>query len=129
MALNVTMENDGILRIRISGDMDKVQVDHLKNELSLFLDAATDENPLNSIIIPENIGKLSYYARRFFTEVNQDTRVGMLSIINPPRAVRILGKFIVKATKSDKFRFFSEEDEAVEWIKSKSLSINHHLEL
>jgi hypothetical protein len=128
MALYVTMENDGILRIRISGDMDKVQVDHLKNELSPFLDAATNENPLNSVIVPENIGKLSYYARRFFAEVNQDSRVGTLAIINPPRAVRILGKFIVKATKSDKFTFFSEEAEAVEWIKSTSLSINHQID-
>ena len=129
MAITVTMENDGILRIKISGEMDKVQVDYLQDEIAPFLDAATDENPLNSIILPENIGKLSYYARRFFAEVIQNTKVGMLAIMDPPRAVRILGRFIFTATKSEKIRFFSNETEAVEWIKSKSLSVKHHMEI
>jgi hypothetical protein len=129
MAITVTMENDGILRIKISGEMGKVQVGYLQDEIAPFLDAATDENPLNSIILPENIGKLSYYARRFFAEAIQNTKVGMLAIMDPPRAVRILGRFIFKATRSEKIRFFTNETEAVEWIKSKSLSVKHHMEI
>jgi hypothetical protein len=119
MAHSITMENDGILRIRLSGNVDQVQVKHLKADLEIFLAAATQENPLNSIIFPENIGKLSHNARKFFAEVNRDTRIGMLAIMNPPRPIRILSRFISKATKGENINFFSNETEAVAWIKSK----------
>jgi hypothetical protein len=118
MALEVIMEDDGILRIKISGDMDKVAVDHLQREIKPFLEAATQESPLNNIIFPENIGKISYTARRFFTDLNLSSKFGKVAIVNPPRSVRVLGKFVLKATNRNNIGFFENEEQSISWIKS-----------
>jgi hypothetical protein len=118
MALEVNMGDDGILRIKISGDMDRFAVEHLQREIVPFMDAATQENRLNNIIFPENLGRISYAARRFFTDLNHNPRYGMVAIVNPPRAVRVLGRFILKATQRDNLDFFENEEQAISWIKS-----------
>ena len=118
MALEVTMEDDGILRIKISGDMDRVAVDNLRREIKPFIEAATAENPINSIIFPENTGRISYVARRYLTDLNHNSHYGKVAIVNPPRAVRVLGKFISKATNRDNIGLFDNEEESISWIKS-----------
>jgi hypothetical protein len=118
MALEVFMEDDGILRIKISGNMDKVTVDNLQREIKPFMEAATPEKPLNNIIFPENIGKISYAARRYFTDLNHNSQYGKVAIVKPPRAFRVLGKFVLKATNRNNIGFFENEAQSISWIKS-----------
>jgi hypothetical protein len=118
MALEVTMEDDGILRIKISGDMDKAAMDNLQREIKPFMEAATPENPLHNIIFPENMGRISYAARRYFTDLNHNSQYGKVAIVNPPRSVRVLGMFVSKATNRDNIGFFEDEEQSISWIKS-----------
>jgi len=118
MALEVIMEDDGILRIKISGDMDKVAVDNLQREIKPFMEAATPESPLNNIVFPQNMGKISYAARRYFTDLNNNSQYGKVAFVNPPRAMRVLSKFILKATNRDNIGFFDNEEQSISWIKS-----------
>ena len=120
MALDVIMGDDGILRIKISGDMDKVAVDNLQRELKPFIEAATPKNPLNNIIFPKNMGRVSYAARRFFTDLNHNPQFGKAAIVNPPRVVRVLGRFVLKATNRKNIDFFENEEQSISWIKSKA---------
>lgn len=119
MAITIKMGDDGILRMHISGNLDNVQVKKLRREITPFLEASTPEHPLNTISTTEKIGKVSFASRKYFTEINSHPCMGLLAILNPPRVVRILGKFIVMATKRDNINFFSDEAEAIAWIKSK----------
>ena len=81
--------------------------------------ASTAENPLNNILDTSRIGKFSSAARKFFTEINKDTRYGKVAMVNAPRVARVLSKFVIKATGRDNIRFFENEEEAVNWVKQK----------
>lgn len=118
MAITIKMGDDGILRMHISGDMDNVQVKNLQREITPFLEASTPEHPLNVISTTGEIGKVSFASRKYFAEINKHPCMGLFSILNPPRVVRILGRFIIAATKRDNIKFFSDETEAIAWIKS-----------
>jgi len=118
MALELIMGDDGILRTRISGEMDKITVDQFQREIEPFLEAATQDKPLNNILFPENLGRISYEVRRYFTGLNHNPRYGMVAIINPPRPIRVLSNFILKATRRENINFFDDEEQALSWIKN-----------
>ena len=118
MAHELNMEDDGILRISLSGDLDKSVIENLRQDYSTYMAASTQENPLNNVIFASQLCKISSSARRFFAELNQDTRYGLVAFIDAPRRARVLSKFILKATKRDNIQFFGDEEEALSWIKS-----------
>ena len=119
MAHELTMHNDGILRTTIAGDLDRSVVDTLQGDYQPFLEASTPAVPLNNILFPERVGRISSNARRFFTELTNDPRFGSAAIVSPPRRVRVLGKFILKATGRENIHFFENEAEALDWLKSR----------
>lgn len=119
MAHELKMGEDGILRITISGDMDKSIVEIFQRDYYPFLEASTQENPLNNLIFSGRLGKLSSAARRFFTQLNHDPRYGMVALVDPPRRARVLGRFILKATNRDNINFFDSEEQALTWLKSR----------
>lgn len=119
MAHELTMNNDGILRTAISGDLDRSVIDTLQGDYQSFLEASTPAVPLNNILFTERVGRISSTARRFFTELTNDPRFGFAAIITPPRRVRVLGKFILKATGRENINFFNNEEEALNWLKSR----------
>jgi hypothetical protein len=123
MAHTIEMGNDGILRVALSGDLERSLVENLKKDYSPFILAATPQNPLRTIIFMESLGKLSSAARNYITELSADPRGGAIAFINPPRRARVLGKFIHKATGKDNIQFFENEAQAVEWLKSHNVFI------
>jgi hypothetical protein len=114
------MGEDGFLRIKLSGDLDGSVIENFRQDYIPFLDASTDENPLNSMVDAHQIGKISSTARKFFTNLNHDPRYGLVALIGAPRAARVLGKFILKATNRDNINFFDNEEDAVIWLKSRA---------
>lgn len=120
MANEVVMGKDGFLRITLSGDLDRGNIEMLRQDYSPFLEASTPEIPLNNVLFAHNAGKMSSAARRYFTDLNLDPKYGFLAIVNPPRRVRVLAKFILKATGRKNIAFFEDEKKAIEWLKEKS---------
>jgi hypothetical protein len=120
MAHTIQMGNDGILRVTLSGNLERGMMDNLQRDLSVFVTASTAESQLRSIFFVESLGKISSAARQYFTEFCGDQRVGPIALINPPRRAKVLGKFIHKATGRNNIMFFEEEPQAVTWIKSEN---------
>jgi hypothetical protein len=123
MAHTIVMGNDGILRVSLSGDLERSLVENLKKDYSPFILAATPQNPLKTIFFMDSLGKLSSAARNYITELSADPRGGMIAFINPPRRARVLGRFIHKATGKNNIQFFENEAQAVEWLKSNNVFI------
>jgi hypothetical protein len=112
------MREDGILRGYISGNLDDALLSELQVQVLPFLDSSTPENPFHVILFPENVKKVALSSRRYFSEINNHPGMGKIAVVNPPRIMRILGRFIEIASRNENMGFFSEEDEAAAWIKS-----------
>lgn len=119
MPHELIMGEDGILRTTIAGDLDRSVIDRLSEDYQPFLEAATASNPVNNLLHTARVGKLSSAARRFFTELTGDSRFGFAAIIDPPRRVRVLGKFILKATGRENISFYQSEEKALLWLKAR----------
>lgn len=118
MAFNITMEDDGILRISLSGIFDKFDAESLSRKLDPFIDASTENDPINIIFSPELIEKLTSKGRKYLTDLHKDSRIGNSAIINPPRSILVLVRFIMQATNKENIAFFDDEASAYQWIKS-----------
>ncbi|HKJ26270.1 MAG TPA: STAS/SEC14 domain-containing protein [Anaerolineales bacterium] len=118
MTFMIQMEQDGILRIHLEGDITQGIVKSFKREYTPYVDASTAEIPLKNLLYLENLGSISQAARHFLTELNQDPRYGMAAFVSPPRKARVLGQFIQKATGRDNIQFFNNETEALSWLKN-----------
>ena len=117
MTHELNMADNGILRITISGDLDRSMLEPLRKDYQPFLDASTVENPLNNLMFTENLGKISSAARKYLTDLNKSPKYGLVAFVNAPRRVRVLGKFILKATNRKNLKFFESEEQALEWLK------------
>ena len=117
MTFEIKMGPEGILRIRMDGDLDNGFVENFRREYSPYINASTPENPLQNIFFFQNLEKLSIMLRRYLTDLNQDPRFGFSAFVQPSRRARILGQFILKSTKRDNIRYFKNETEAVAWLK------------
>ena len=117
MSFKIKMAQDGILRVQLEGDLTQGLIESFKRDYSPYVEASTREIPLNNIIYMENLGTLSYEARQYLTELLKDERYGLAAFINPPRKARVLGQFIQKATGRHNIRYFTNEKEALSWLK------------
>ena len=118
MAFKINMEQDGILRIHLEGDLTQGNVESFKREHLPYVEASTSEIPLKSIIFVEHLGRLSSSARHYLTDLNRDPRYGFAAYVQPSRRARVLGEFIKKATGRDNIKYFKNETDALTWMKS-----------
>jgi hypothetical protein len=125
MPTRIHMPNDGILRAALEGDLGRAEIEIFRREYTPFLQAATADHPLNMIAETAKLGRLSSAARQYFTEINHDRRTGLIAILNPPRAARVLSRFINKATGRNNIQFFESEEDAVAWVREHSRRRTH----
>lgn len=120
MVHSLQMGEDGILRIELDGDLDRASINAFIKDLTPFLNAATENEPVHVINNTSKTKKYSTTARKKLTELNRDLRFGNQAIIGANRAARVLAGFILKATGRENFSFFTSEKEALEWLQSKN---------
>lgn len=118
MTFKINMEQDGILRIHLEGDLNHGNVESFKREHMPYVEASTSDLPLKSILFVQHLGRLSSSARQYLTDLNKDPRYGFAAYVQPSRRARVLGQFITKATGRDNIKYFNNETEALTWMKS-----------
>ena len=116
MTVEIKMGLDGILRVKLSGDLDTSMVESLRREFSPYVDAATSESPLKCILSFHQLGMMSFATRRYLTELNQDPRYGAAAYLKPPRKAKVLAQFIQKGSNRENISFFETEQDAIEWL-------------
>ena len=114
---NMRMGDDHILRVAFVGDTGERGAQAFIEALGPFLEATTETEPLYAILDATRAGKLSAKARNIFFGLNRDSRVGQVAVIGTRRYLRVLGSFILKATRRDNIGFFDTEEQAIAWLK------------
>lgn len=125
MSYKMNIAQDGILRISFVGDLDESEMISFAKDIHLYLEAATEAEPVHSIMQVNQIGRISVSARKRFIDLNRDNRFGYLACVGDNRSFRVLSKFMSKAAKRDNIRFFSEEHNALSWLNYIHSQKNH----
>lgn len=120
MGIRLTMPNDGILRAVFEGDVGRAEIEVFRRDYGAFLQAATPQRPVHMVAEVSRMGSMSSAARKYLTEINHDRRTGLIALLNPPRAARVLSQFINKATGRNNIQSFNEEQDAIAWIREHS---------
>ena len=115
---DMKMGDDGILRVAFIGDTGKQAAEAFIKALEPFLQAASETKPLCAIMDSTQGGKLSVKGRKLYFDLNRDPRVGRVAVLGSNRYRRVLGQFILKATRRDNIRFFDLEQEAIAWLQA-----------
>ena len=118
MPFDVTMGQDGILRVELSGDLSNGIVETFRRELTPYVEAATSSQPLKYILLMDQVSQLSPAIRHFLTDLSKDQRLGKTAFVHPSRKARVLGQFMRKAAGPDKVDFFDQEQEAIIWLRN-----------
>lgn len=118
MSFEIKMGPEGILRIKLSGNLDNGIVETIRREYSPYVDASTQENPLFNMFFLTDLERLSSSIRHYFIELNRDPRYGYSAYVKPSRRAKVLGQLIQKATRREKIQFFDQETEAIQWLQS-----------
>lgn len=109
---------DNFLRSFFTGTVDDSAIDEFLVNVEPYLSQATGQKPLHFLVDASGEGGWSFNARRRFTKLFEDDRLGRVAIINADRFTRIVATFLMKATgREDSVRFFTAEDEALAWLK------------
>ena len=119
MTFEIKMGLEGILRIKLSGNLDNGIVENFRREYSPYVDASTPENPLYNLFYLQELGRLSYPIRQYLINLSQDPRYGLSAYVKPSRRAKILGQLIQKATQRENVKFFEVETDAIEWLQLK----------
>ncbi|KAA3643458.1 MAG: STAS/SEC14 domain-containing protein [Chloroflexi bacterium] len=120
MAYQIKMGTDGILRASFFGDVDEFDMDGYWRDLRPYLDAATQDAPVQ--LITETSGARSYTteARHNLTSINKDPRIGRTAVLGANQITRVLVRFIHKASQRENMRLFDQEQEAIHWLKQQN---------
>jgi hypothetical protein len=114
------MRDDGVLWLAQIGDVDEEDMEAFLDELTPYLEAATEVQPLLVLSDTSRTGKLSAIARRLLAGLGRDPRLRKTAILGSGRYTRLVASFINKATGRDNIRFFESEQEALAWLKAES---------
>ncbi len=120
MAHEIDMRDDGILWLAQIGDVDKEDMDAFLEDLTPFLEAATEAQPLLILSDTNRTGKLSASARKLLAGLGRDPRLRKTAIVGSGRYTRVVAGFINKAAGRDNICFFDSEEEAIAWLKAES---------
>jgi hypothetical protein len=116
MAYELSTGADGIVRATFIGDTDKDDALAYHKDLEQYMDKANEDNLFNLIIYVDQAGKFSAEARKSFSQLNDDPRMGRIAYLGANRFIRVITNFVQKASGRNNMRFFDSEEEAVSWL-------------
>ena len=120
MTYQIKMGTDGILRASFYGDVDEFDMDGYWRDLRPYLDAATQDAPVQLITDTSGTRGYTREARQNLISINKDPRIGKTAILGANQITRVLVHFIHIASQRENMRLFNQEDEAIGWLKNQN---------
>ena len=120
MAHEIKMGDDGILQVKMVGDVDQEGWAAYAQDIASILDTLPETETVHFLVDLRQMGKSSLAARKDSLDIfrNPDPRIGKSALVGANRYIQVLGSFVMSAAGRDDFRFFDSEDEALAWLAS-----------
>ena len=109
---------DNILHIISNGDTDEKTAIRIKKVILKFFGA---RSKTNIFVDMNNFGKITPEARRIAKEVMNDEKTGYIAFVGNHPVARVIAEFLMLISGNKKSRFFSNPEEALQWLKTDSL--------
>jgi len=118
MGHEMRMGQDGILRVKFIGFLEREDAEAYIRDYSTYVERATPEKPLHSLADAKEMTKMSSVARKTIIETfsSSDARIGKTAVVGASRYLRVLTSFILKAVGRENIRLFATEEEALLWL-------------
>lgn len=118
MGHEIEMGQDGILRVRFIGFLEKEDAEAYIRDYSSYVTGATPEQPLHALADATEMTKMSSAARKTIIETfnSSDARIGKTAVVGASRYLRVLTSFILKAVGRENIRLFATAEEALPWL-------------
>jgi hypothetical protein len=122
MAHKLHLNDDGILYAKFIGNFELQDVEAYVKDFYAFFDTVPEEETLHILLDVSEVGKVSSAARRAMVNVlrDPDPRIGKSAMVGSSRYLRVLGGFLLKATRRDDVRFFEVQEEGLTWLQEES---------
>lgn len=120
MAHELEMRDDGILRLALIGDVGREEIGAYFRDVTPFLEAVTEADPLLILSDSSRMSKMSSAARKVFAGRIRDPRVRKVAVVGGKRYIRVLVGFISKISQRGNLCSFDTEEEALAWLKAES---------
>lgn len=117
MSYELDKIQDNIIRLAFIGDINESDVEALIKDFRPYLEATPPGKSIGLLIDASRDGRMSPSARRNFTKLNHDSRLGGVGICNVGRLNRVMATFVMKATGRDNIHFFDTQAEAIVWLE------------
>lgn len=116
------MSEDGIVSMSFAGNLEFSEMSSFVTDFNVFLQAATETDPVHSLADISAVENISAEARGIFIQLNRDDRFGYLACIGDNRRFRVLAKFMENAAQRKNIRIFSLEEDALKWLDEKKMA-------
>lgn len=122
MSYELHMSEDGIVSMSFAGNLEFSEMSSFLTDFNVFLQAATETDPVHSLADISAVENISAEARGIFIQLNRDDRFGYLACIGDNRRFRVLAKFMENAAQRKNIRIFSLEEDALKWLDEKKMA-------
>ena len=106
---------DNILYIISNGDTDQAAAIRIKE---LILEFFKERNKTSIFVDMNNFGKITPEARRTAKEVMNHEKTGNIAFVGNHPVARVIAEFLMLVSGNKRSRFFSNEEEALTWLKN-----------
>lgn len=114
---NITVEEDGILRVHVSGQLDEEAMNSLTEELRRILEKRSGKA---NILVDAIAGvEISSKARKIGARMAKWPRIGRIAIYGVGVVSKVLALFMIEISGKENMKFFENEEEALKWLRKK----------
>jgi hypothetical protein len=117
VAQHIFYVEDNILYVISNGDTDDEAAIRIKEVIFEFF---KPRNKTNIFVDMNNFGKITTEARRTAKEVMNNEKTGNIAFVGAHPVARVISEFLMMVSGNKRSRFFSDEEEALVWLKSNS---------
>ena len=119
MGFKISHINENVIRNEMIGHFTAEDALAYEQEIKVHYEEADSiGKQLHIYVDTSQFEKLSVEGRRTFSKMNQDNRLGRIASTGGNRILNTLARFIMIASKRNNIRYFSSEEEALDWLKS-----------
>jgi hypothetical protein len=109
---------NGILYVIAVGDTNEEIALKIK---AVVLEIFKSSGKINTFIDMNESGKSTPEARKIWKELSEHENTGKVAFVGLHMVARVIAGFLMKVSGNKKSRFFSNREEALEWLKNDSL--------
>lgn len=117
MAFTLQLDETGILQVKIDGEFTEEDLNAYMAQIDSILEDVPDNETIQSFIDTTDLGKVNPNLRRSVGDFLDNPKFGSTAVLGNSRVIKVMIDFVLKASGRQHMKYFTERDEAYDWLK------------